>query len=219
MSTVIRITDLQAGASGVAFNFDDMATQAKGYLDRVRAEALKIVAKAQQDAEGVRRQAEADGRQAALQAVEQMVRKQLATVLPALRQVVQDIHHAKQAWLTHWEQSGVHVAAAIAGRIVRGELSRRPEISLTLLREALELAAGSAQINIHLHPDDHQALCGQVQLLLGEMSGLGTAEMTADAGISRGGCRVETRFGTIDQQLEAQLARIEEELTEPPVNQ
>ena len=35
----------------------------------------------------------------------------------------------------------------------------------------------------------------------------------ADPEIARGGCRVETRFGTIDQQFEAQLARIEEELT------
>ena len=45
------------------------------------------------------------------------------------------------------------------------------------------------------------------------MSGLGDAEVVADATIERGGCRVETRFGTIDQQFESQLKRIEEELT------
>ena len=217
MSSVIRAADPNLGTSGVAFNFDDMAAQAKGYLDRVRAEALKIVAKAQQEADSVRRRAEAEGRQAALQAVERIVEKQLATVLPALRQAVADIGHAKQAWLTHWEAGGVHVAAAIAKRLVRGELSRQPEITLKLVREALELAAGSAQIRIHLHPDDQRALGGQVQLLIQALSGLGAAEVIGDAGVSRGGCRVETRFGTIDQQLEAQLARIEEELTEPPV--
>ena len=87
---------------------------------------------------------------------------------------------------------------------------------MTLIREALELAAGSAQVRLHLHPEDHKALGGQVQLLVQEMSGLGEAEVIADAGVSRGGCRVETRFGTIDQQFEAQLARIEEELSEIP---
>ena len=135
-----------------------------------------------------------------------MVQKQLATVLPALRQAIEDIHHAKQAWLSHWEASGVHVAAAIAKRLVRRELTRQPEVPMTLVREALELAAGSSQIRLHLHPDDHKALGGQVQMLVQEMSGLGDAEMIADAGVSRGGCRVETRFGTIDQQFEAQLA-------------
>ena len=84
---------------------------------------------------------------------------------------------------------------------------------MALVREALELAAGSAQIRIHLNPEDRQALGRQVQMLVQEMSGLGAAEMIADAGCRRGGCRVETRFGTIDQQFEAQLARIEEELT------
>jgi len=44
------------------------------------------------------------------------------------------------------------------------------------------------------------------------MSGLGDTQIIPDAAISRGGCRVETRFGAIDQTFEAQLARIEEEL-------
>ena len=57
-------------------------------------------------------------------------------------------------------------------------------------------------------------MAGNVQMLVQEMSGLAAADMVADEGVSRGGCRVETRFGAIDQQFEAQLARIEEELTE-----
>ncbi len=44
------------------------------------------------------------------------------------------------------------------------------------------------------------------------MSGLGETQIVADASVSPGGCRVETRFGSIDQTFEAQLARVEEEL-------
>ena len=44
------------------------------------------------------------------------------------------------------------------------------------------------------------------------MSGLGEPQIVADATVSPGGCRVETRFGSIDQTFEAQLARVEEEL-------
>ncbi len=216
MSTIIKATDRNRGIHGVAFNFDDMAVQAKSCLEKVQAEAAKIVAKAQAEAAAVRKRAELDGRQAAFQAVEQMVAKQLADVLPAMRQAVSQIDHAKQAWLSHWEASGVRLAAAIARRLVRRELTRQPEAPMALIREALELAAGSAEVRLHLHPDDLKALGGQVQLLVQEMSGLGAAEVIADAAVSRGGCRVETRFGTIDQQFEAQLARIEEELTEKP---
>jgi flagellar assembly protein FliH len=217
MSTIIKATDRNAAVHGVAFNFDDMAAKAGQYLDKVRAEAAQIVARAEKDAGAVRRRAEAEGREAGRRAVEETVRQQLgqqlATLMPALRQAVQEIRHAKQAWLTHWEKSAVHVAAAIAGLVVRRQVPRLPEVTLTLLREALELAAGSAKLRVQLNPADHQALRPQVEALVKELSGLGAVELVADPGVSPGGCRVETRFGTIDQQFESQLARIEEELT------
>lgn len=217
MSTIIKATDRNAAVHGVAFNFDDMAAKAGQYLDKVRAEAARIVARAEKDAEAVRRRAEVEGRQAGQRAVEETVRQQLgqqlATLMPALEQAVQDIRHAKQDWLTHWEKSAVHVAAAIAGRLVRRQVPKLPEVTLTLLREALELAAGSSELRIQLNPADHEALEPQVQALVQELSGLGAAEVVADPRVSPGGCRVQTRFGAIDQQFEAQLARIEEELT------
>ena len=217
MSTIIKATDRNAAVHGVAFNFDDMAAKAGQYLDKVRAEAAGIVARAEKDAEAIRRRAEAEGRRAGQRAVEETVRQQLgqqlATLMPALEQAVQEIRHAKQDWLTHWEKSALHVAAAIAGRLVRRQLPRLPDVTLTLLREALELAAGSSELRIQLNPADHQALDPQVRALVKELSGLGAAEVVADPRVSPGGCRVQTRFGTIDQQFEAQLARIEEELT------
>jgi flagellar assembly protein FliH len=217
MPTIIKATDRSAAVHGVAFNFDDMAAKANRYLDQIRAEGERIVAQAEKDANAIRRKAEQEGRQAGRQAIEQMVgeklEQQLATLRPALEQAIEEIRHAKQNWLTHWEKSAVHVAAAIAGRLVRRQLPELPEVTLTLVREALELAAGSAQLRVHLNPADHEALEPQVNALVQQLAGLGAAEIVADDRVSPGGCRVETGFGTIDQQFEAQLKRIEEELT------
>ena len=212
MSTIIRASDHNSATHGVAFNFEDMSAQADRYLGKIRGEAAKIVAKAQKDAEAIRKNAEAQGRQAAVDAVEGIVRKQLATVIPALKQASQNIGDARHAWLSHWEAGTVHLAAAIARRLIRRELHKQPEISVTLIREALQLAAGSTQLRILLNPLDVQSLGDQARMLVEEMSPQVEAEITADAGITPGGCRVETRFGVIDQQFEAQLQRIEEEL-------
>jgi flagellar assembly protein FliH len=214
MSTIIRATDHNSATHGVAFNFEDMSAQADRYLVKIRSEAARIVVKAQQEAESIRKAAEVQGRQDALKAVEEIVRKQLTTVIPALKQAVQSITDARHAWLSHWEAGTVHLAAGIAGRLIRRELSQQPEIPLTLIREALELAAGSAQLRIALNPSDLRSLGNQVQMLVNELSSHVQAEITADAGITPGGCRVETQFGAIDQQFEAQLQRIEEELNQ-----
>jgi len=210
MSTIIRATDKNRGTQCVAFNFDDMAGEADRYLGTIRQEAAKIVTAA---ADELKATAQQEGRQAGLEMAEQIVAKKLASLMPAMQKIVEDIGHAKQAWLTHWEASAVHVAAAIASRVIRRELPKHPEVTLTLVREALELAAGSSHLEIHLNPDDHEALGAQVETIVKELSPLAEAELIADENITPGGCRIETRFGTIDQQFEAQLKRIEEELT------
>jgi flagellar assembly protein FliH len=200
MATIIRLADPPHGLKAEALNFDDLAAEAGQYVTDVKAEAAEIIAQAQSQADSIRQQAAREGAEAGVRATQQIVAEQLAPALVALQQAAADLQHAKQAWLSHW-------------RIVRGELRRQPEITLRLVREALELAAGSSGVRLHLNPEDHKALGAQVRALVDAMSGLGDAEIAADAAIGRGGCRVETRFGTIDQQFESQLKRIEEELT------
>lgn len=221
MSTIIKATDRARGIQPVAFNFDDMAVKAGAYLDGVRQQADQVVSRAQQQAEQTRRKIEeesrrkgyADGQREIHQLVEKKLGEQLATLLPALAVAIQEIQHARQAWLTHWERSAVHLATAIAERIVRREIEQKPDITLGLVRESLELAAGSSTVRVLLNPEDHETLQPKAGVLVREMGVLGACEIVADPAISPGGCRVETDFGTIDQQIEAQLKRIEAELT------
>jgi len=215
MATIIRAADTcQHGPHIAEFNFDDIVGQASRHLDEVRAEAASMIAQAKNEADTIRRQAAEAGCQAAVQEVEGMVATQLEPALAALRQAGDDLRQTKQTWISQWEAGAVHLAAAIAARIVRHELSRQPEIAIALVREALELAAGSPNVRLHLNPEDYDSLGDQVQTLVDTMSSLGDVEVMSDTAISRGGCRVETRFGTIDQQIESQLKRIEEELTQ-----
>ena len=217
MASVIKASGAARSTESGAFNFEDLGTKAQSYLEQMRAQAGQMLMQAQRDAAAIRERALLEGKQAALQAaealVDEKVGKQMTTLLPALKQAVDGIAQVRQAWLAHSEKTTVHVAAAIAARIIRRELSRAPDITLVLVKEALEMAAGGTEIQIRLHPDDHAALAGQVRMLVGEVARVGTAQVVADAAISRGGCRIDTRFGTIDQQFEAQLARIEQELT------
>ncbi len=216
MSTVIKITDPARPIHGVAFSFEELSGRAQGYLDSVRTEAAKIISAAKQEAANLRRRAEAEGRQAALKAVEQVldekVGQRMATLLPALTKMIEELHQTKQNWLNQWERQAIHTAAAIAGRIVRQQLPQMPDVPLNLVREALELAAGSQHIRIYLHPSDLETIRGQVELLAKTFARSATAEIISDPEITVGGCRLETRHGIIDQQFEVQLARIEEEL-------
>lgn len=217
MATIIKASDRNAAVQRSAFNFDDMASHADVYLAKVREQASKIVAEAQKQAEQIRKQAEIDGLRAARESQKQQVDaetgRRVATLLPALRAAVDAWEQSKQAWLAHWERTGVRLATRIAERVLRRELERRPELPVTLVRESLELAVGADGARLLLNPDDLAHLGSQVEQVTREFSRAGAVELTADPRISAGGCRLETRHGSIDQQIETQLRRIEEELT------
>jgi flagellar assembly protein FliH len=220
MATIIKPQSLQH-ASGtafrhVAYDLTDMAAEADDYLGGVRREAAKIVEQARREADLVRKEAEAAGRRAAEEAIERIldekVAQQMKTLTPAFQAAAEQIRQSKQQWLSQWESAAVGLASAIAGRLVRGELAQRPEISAAWLREALELAIGAGEIVIHLHPGDYQAMERQAAQLGAAMHPTAEVRVAPNDSITAGGCRVVTEFGAVDMQLEAQLERIVQEL-------
>lgn len=216
MSTVIKSHDPGRNSTGIAFNLDDVSVQARQYLEQVREQAAKLVQQAQAEAAAVRNKSEADGRAQAQrkvdELVEQRLKERLGALLPTLEATIREIEKSRQAWLTQWERSAIDLAARMAERVTRRELAAEPQISQALVREALELAAGSPEVRLHLNPADHAALAAFTQELTKSCARLAPTEIVSDPKVSPGGCRVETQFGSIDQTIEAQLARLVEEL-------
>jgi flagellar assembly protein FliH len=221
MATIIRKDDARPLSSGspvepVAFSFADMRGQVDDYLDTVRREAAKIVQQAHRQAEQIRRDAEVAGRKAAEAAAERVLDEKVArrmdTLVPALEQLVQQINDAKGELQRHWEGSALKVATAIAQRIIRKEIASDPQIALDTIAEALRLAAGMANITLHINPTDYENLGSQIARLAETLCQLAPSQVIADSEITAGGCRVVTKFGEIDQQIEAQLRRIEADL-------
>lgn len=211
-----RVIKADRGPHAVAFNFDDVKSQASACIEQARAEAARILSAANADAAAVHAQAEASGRLAAQSSVDQLLETKLVTRLdglaPTLAKAVVELQQARQAWLAHWERQAVHLVTAIAERVIRRELHQCPQITVELVREALQLAAGASHLRVLMHPNDARALAANIAPLLASLGPGVTAELVADERIEGGGCRVETECGAVDQQLSVQLARIEEEL-------
>ena len=221
MATIIKRgmgTPSQSGepVRGVAFDLDDMSHHGDRYLEKIRDEAAKIVQQANVGADQVRSEAEAAGREAAEQAIDKILAKkmsqQMATLRPAIEQVVSELDQARGQWLSHWEQSAITLAGRIAERIVRRQISQQPEITIEWAREALQLTSGGSEATVRLNPSDHENLGEQVEAVAESLAKAVTTRVVADESISPGGCVVETRHGVIDAQVESQITRMIEEL-------
>ncbi len=217
MSTIIKAADHNRAVQSIAFNLDDVRGGAEQYLTKIREQAGQLLLEAKRESDAIRARAEQEGRRAGEAAidlkVEQQMRAALSTLLPALQESVRQIEQSHSSWLAHWEQQAVHLATKIAERIIRRELRSDPHLALPVVRETLEIASHGGRIRLLLNPQDHATLGREIERLIRELSRLGPAEVIADPSIALGGCRVETQHGSIDQQIETQLQRIEQELT------
>lgn len=211
-----RRSDAPTSVRSVAFNFEDISSRASDYLSNAQQQAQQIVAKAEAEAAQIRQQAREEGRQQALQEAQQVVGEtidqELTILVPALQAAIEDIRHSKAVWLRHWEQRTIGLAASIAERVIRRELEQTLEITIDWIREALELSMGTGDVTIQLHPEEYYTLRDHTAAITGQLASIGSANIVSSDDVSRGGCRVVTEFGVIDQTIEAQLDRIAEEL-------
>lgn len=212
----------------VAFNFDDLHQQGDAYLANIRQQAADLLRAAQAEAASMRettyREAQDAGKKEGLREAAQLIEQQaarlaeqrlaerIATALPAVAAIATTMQRELDGWLLRWEETAVHTAVAIAEKLLRQELQHRPDLSKSMITEALRLAAGHPQLRIHLHPDDVQQLGEHAEGIVQSITACAQAVLIPDPQISRGGCRIETHHGEIDARLETMLARITEEL-------
>ena len=103
--------------------------------------------------------------------------------------------------------TGLDVAGSISEGLARNSVAMELDSSLVDLSTTI-----TGDVRLRLHPHDFETLGPHVQRLTRVLSRLGKVDVAADPTIAKGGCIVDTHFGTIDQQVESQLRRIEQEL-------
>ncbi|MBI3864715.1 MAG: hypothetical protein HY290_22790 [Planctomycetia bacterium] len=227
-----RLIKARSSRSGLgtatAFNYDDLRRQCDEFVAQAREQGGRLLAAAATEAEEIRRRAHAEGlaagHQEGLDSAQNLIearateiaagqtQARLKAVLPAFEEAVRALELERDRWLASWEGAAIGLAAAIAEKILRHELSRRPELGAAAIREALQLAAGQPHVRLHLHPLDLAQLQSCGHEALGRLAAVAEAEFVPDESIAAGGCVIETRHGVIDAQLETQLARIAQEL-------
>ncbi len=225
---VLKANAVRELGTRVAFNFTDLREQGDEYLAKIRQQAGEIVQSAQAEAAAIRektaKEAKELGRREGLaeaarqietqisQVTEKQVRERMDQALPAVAAVAEALRKEGDEWRARWENVAVGVAISIAEKILHTTLKQRPEVAVDMISEALRLSAGHAQVRVQLNPDDVQQLGDQATEIVKTLSACAEAVIVPDKSITRGGCRIETRYGEVDARLETILQRITEEL-------
>jgi flagellar assembly protein FliH len=137
----------------------------------------------------------------ALDGFKQSFALQTATQVAA---VVRSTGEQLDALQQQMAQALASAATELARQIVRSELVARPELVATVATEALDTLLLSARhISLRVHPDDHALVAAGA----GDELAARGARLIGDAGVTRGGCVIESDLGVIDASIEARWHR------------
>jgi type III secretion protein L len=162
-----------------------------------RVEAERILEAARSEAERLRGQAVAEGRERGLAAVTELLTAARAASARAQKSAEQDLRL---------------LAVRIAERILERELQVSPDAVVDIALSALGQAGSPHDVHLRVHPDDLKALERGRPRLLQRLTHAEVVHLRADPSVSRGGCIVETELGTVDARLPLQLDAIERAL-------
>jgi len=103
------------------------------------------------------------------------------------------------------EKDIVDLALAVANRILGRDLERDPNLVMEICANAIEVARASKAMTFRVNPEDGKLLREKRPRLMELIGRQVDLAIRDDAEIERGGCIIQTDYGTIDAQIRTQF--------------
>lgn len=199
-----------AAAKAVAEAVATFTRERERLLQTAQEEAAHCLAQAQEQTNTLADEAYQHGFQQGEAAARQEVAAHLAPVLTTFQQAALDLASLRAEVLRQAEDDVIDLAFQLARKIIDHEVLEHHHVLHTTLQRVLERVADQDRLVIHVHPDDLDEATAVHQNLLGAFGEVKTVSLQADTAVDRGGCLVETRLGTVDARIEAQIGELEQ---------
>jgi type III secretion protein L len=217
MAKVIKRSGIPEGDVSPDTGFVESPVRRAAVIERdtfeARSEGQQIRERALGEAEEIRRQAEAEAEKIKEEAYTKGYEEGRDAGAAELMQVISK-HAQKMAMIEHQAVPQLRdLAITIARKIIGRELEFNPDAVIDVVKQALsEKARQRREIFLRVNPADLQAIRDRKPELIEVLSRAKEIGLREDPDVARHGVIIETDAGTIDAQLETQLAVIEREL-------
>ena len=192
---------------------EEMLQQANSTIDEMKQQAIREAAlEAEQlkvkAAEEGKVEGHATGLRQGLDAAKQQMSAQLQQTCDQCNAMVAAAEQEARQILQEAEPKIIELVMAISRKVIIDEVETRPAVVLELVRGALARVRDQNQIIIHVSPDDYEFIMQSRRILQSVVGAEQTLTVTADAVLGKGGCLIETSFGTVEAGIDTQLDSI-----------
>jgi type III secretion protein L len=105
----------------------------------------------------------------------------------------------------NWEDTMLQLSVHIAQKIIGEELRLHPDTIISIIREAMKSTRTGKRLSIQVNDAEAVYVRSRAEQLKQFLGSIGEIEIVPSAGVTPGGCVIESELGIIDARLETQL--------------
>jgi len=152
------------------------------------------------------------GRREAEEALSRQLFQQRAEMHELMRGVVDSLRQAVPQIVRDTENTLIALSLSVAQKLVAGMPISAAMIE-AVVRDALAQIEGTAKFTVRLHPADLELLQQSDSPLLADGDGEKEFRFLSSSEVTRGGCLVQTQFGTVDARRETKFDLLQRTIT------
>jgi flagellar assembly protein FliH len=210
------------------FSLRDIEAQAQAILARARKGAEMLLIEAQRESVALKQQAKTEGlaegkkeglakgldegRQSGHQTALNETKEQLTQVWNSLIAIVGHLDAARRDLEADGIGEVIALATAIARRVTKRQAAIDPAVLTENIREAMKMAVHAADVRLAINPAQRKAVSDELPQLQLNWPNLKHVELIEDPQVVVGGCRILTRNGEVDADIDRQLERVIDDL-------
>ena len=197
--------------------------QAKDVLAGATKEAGITLAKAQEEAERIIREAtlnmEQDRASVLLDAEKRGYSEgydkgaaEAEALMAKANSIINETHVARQEAIKALEPELVELIIRIVRKLISDSMQLKPQVVLHLIRQGLAQSNFTGDVTLRVSKSDYDHVVANKALLLESVEGGADLDVLKDFSLNSGDCVIETPFGVIDSSLDMQFEEIRESL-------
>jgi len=143
---------------------------------------------------------------------EQAFLERFAPVLTSLAGAAGRLDLLEKQLLAESEAEAVRLGLAVAAAVLRCTVARDPAWMDALVKRALLEVPDRRQVVVRMHPTDAESLRMRVAEVSAQVPGVERLEVTADEGLARGSCILQSQGTRLDMSLDGCWKRLADRL-------
>lgn len=180
----------------------------------VKKEAEHILEEAKVKAEKIEKEAYKKGFEEGKRNGLEEGKRAVEPLIETVKKELLEIGRVKEEIYKSIESEMLEFIFAISKKVIHKEVTADKDTVLNTIRAAVKSAVSKEEIKIKVNPEDLE-LAKEIKVDIGKLNeGVKNISIEGDISVGRGGCIVETNYGSIDARIEQQIEAIEHALKE-----